>query len=293
MGPVNCNLCGADDYEVVFRKGEAQLHQIVKCKRCGLMYANPQEEIDCVTLASDAAPEVYRPEDQWEYFQKQHVQLPDNLRALRALNEMIPQKGKLLEVGSYCGVFLDRIRADGWEVQGLEPSRAAADYARAQYGLDIIDGTLPKPEIPDASYDAIVMLHVIEHIPNPMENLAELRRLLRPGGVLVIETPRYDSLMFKVLGRRERSVSACNGHIYFFTVPTLSRMVERNGFEVARVDLVGRTLTGQRLLTNVGIVSRNEQVKRSLARVSQTLRLDRVQLHVNVRDMQRVYCRAS
>src|SRR5687768_600390 len=199
MGPVNCNLCGADDYVVVFRKGEAQLHQIVKCNHCGLMYANPQEEVDCEILASEQAPVVYRPEDQWEYFQKQHVQLPDNLHALNVLNQMIPQRGRLLEVGSYCGIFLDRIRAAGWDVQGLEPSRAAADYARAHYQLDIIEGTLPKPDIPDGNYDAIVMLHVIEHIPNPAESLTELRRMLRPGGVLVIETPRYDSLMFKAL----------------------------------------------------------------------------------------------
>jgi 2-polyprenyl-3-methyl-5-hydroxy-6-metoxy-1,4-benzoquinol methylase len=292
MTYVKCNLCGADDYAVVFKKGEAQLHQIVRCNQCSLMYANPQEEIDVVTLLTGDVPAVYNPEEHREYFHKQQVQIPDNLRALAALNELLPQRGRLLEVGSYCGIFLDRIRADGWETTGLEPFRAAADYARAQFGLNIIDGALPRPELPDASFDAIVMLHVIEHMPDPMANLRELRRLLRPGGVLAVETPRFDSLSFKLLGRRERSIAACNGHIYFFTVPTLSRMLERSGFQVARTDLVGRTLTMQRLLTNVGIVSRSDQFRQLLGRVSQTLHLDRMQMHVNVHDMQRLYARA-
>jgi SAM-dependent methyltransferase len=293
MTYVKCNLCGADDYNVVFRKGEAQLHQIVRCRQCSLMYANPQEEIDVVTLLTDeSVPQVYIPEEHAEYFHKQQVQLPDNLRALAALNQLLPERGKLLEVGSYCGFFLDHIRRDGWDAVGLEPFRAGADYARNRFGLTIIDGALPQPDLPDGSFDAIVMLHVIEHMPDPMANLRELRRLLRPGGILVVETPRFDSLSFKLLGKRERSIAACNGHIYFFTVPTLSSMMQKSGFDVARVDLVGRTLTLQRLLTNVGIVSRSEAVLNGLRKASRTMRLDRVQMHVNVRDMQRVYCRA-
>lgn len=293
MRYVNCNLCGADDYAVVFRKGEAQLHQIVRCRQCGLMYANPQEEIDVVTLLTDASvPQVYIPEEHAEYFHKQQVQLPDNLRALRVLDSLLPERGRLLEVGSYCGFFLHRIRADGWDAVGLEPFRAGADYARKRFGLRIIDGALPQPDLPDASFDAIVMLHVIEHMPDPVANLLELRRLLRPGGVLVVETPRFDSLSFKLLGKRERSVAACNGHIYFFTVATLRAAMQKSGFDVARVELVGRTLTLQRLLTNIGIVARSERVLQSLRSMSKAARLDRVRLHVNVRDMQRMYCRA-
>ena len=292
MRHVSCNLCGADDYTVVFPRGKAQLHQIVRCNQCSLMYANPQESVDCETVFLPDAPQVYRPEEHWEYFQKQHVQIPDNLRALAVLNELLPQRGKLLEVGSYLGIFLDRMRADGWDVVGLEPFRAAADYARAQYHVPIIDGTLPQPHLPAASFDAVVMLHVIEHMPDPADNLRELRRLLRKDGVLVIETPRYDSLTFKLLRHRERSVSACDGHIYFFTVPTLRQLVERAGFVVQRVDLVGRTLTLQRLLTNIAIMSKSTTVRRTFDRVGPALKAEHLRFHINARDMQRIYCRA-
>ena len=109
----------------------------------------------------------------------------------------------------------------------------------------------------------------------------------------MVETPRFDSLMFKVMGRRERSLSNCDGHIYFFTVPSLSELLERNGFAVERVDLVGRTLTADRLLYNVGVMSRSAGMQKILSRAGTAIGLDKLKLHVNVRDMQRIYCRAK
>jgi len=293
MKLVKCNLCGADEHTTVFPAGYAQLHRIVRCNHCGLMYANPQELLDCERVQSDTHPKVYDEKEARQYLQKQYVQLPDNEKALRVLDGLIPRRGKLLEVGSYCGIFLNRIRADGWEVMGVEPDAAAAGYARQKFGLEISGHLLPDPNLPDDAFDAVVMLHVIEHMPDPSGNLREVCRVLKPGGVLVVETPRFDSLMFKLLGRRERSVCNCNGHIYFFTVPTLRRLLEKNGFEVIRVELVGRTLTLDRFLTNVGLVLRNPWIQRWFARLGVKLHLDRLRIYLNVRDMQRLYARRT
>jgi SAM-dependent methyltransferase len=209
------------------------------------------------------------------------------------LNDLVPKRGQLLEIGSFCGIFLERIRANGWEVTGLEPDRRVADYSRTKYGLNIVDGVLPNSALPAGHFDAVMMLHVIEHMPDPSENLREIHRILKPGGVLVVETPRFDSLMFKMLGRRERSLGNCNGHIYFFTVPALRRMFEKSGFDVMKVELVGRTLTIDRFFFNLGVISRSNLVKRWLYSMSKTLHLDRHSIHVNVRDMQRIYGRAK
>ncbi|MGB8368894.1 MAG: methyltransferase domain-containing protein [Limisphaerales bacterium] len=293
MRAVKCNLCGADDYMVRFPKGVAQLHRIVQCNRCGLMYANPQELVNCECYESDAHPKVFDEVEARQYLQKQHVQLPDSEKALRVLNGFFPQRGKLLEIGSYCGIFLDRIRADGWEVMGLEPDPAAADYSRSRYGLTITGRLLPNPDLADRTFDAVVMLHVIEHMPDPSESLAAIHRVLKPGGVLVAETPRFDSLMFKLLGRRERSLANCDGHIFFFTVTTLRKMFEKCGFEVVRSDLVGRTLTWERLFYNIGVITHSSRIQRWLASLSATLHLDRFRIHINARDIQRIYGRAT
>jgi 2-polyprenyl-3-methyl-5-hydroxy-6-metoxy-1,4-benzoquinol methylase len=293
MPYVNCNLCGADDYGVVFAKGFAQLHRIVRCNRCGLMYSNPQELIDCERFQEPEHPKVFDEVQSRQGFRKQNVQLPDNLRALAVIDSLIPKRGKLLEIGSYCGIFLDRIRSDGWDTTGLEPDLGVADYARGKYGHRIIDGVLPQPSLADGSFDAVVMLHVIEHIPDPSSALREIRRIMKPGGILAVETPRFDSLMFKLLGRRERSISNCNGHIYFFTVPTLSQILKKNDFEIAKVELVGRTLTLDRFLYNVGLITRSQRIKQWLGSLSSALRLDRMSFYLNVHDMQRIYARAK
>ena len=257
------------------------------------MYANPQTHVDCESFLSVPASEKYDPEAEAYnfYYRKQQTQLPDNVRALRVLNREFPRRGKLLEVGCFTGTFLNRIRSDGWEVTGLEPFRPVAEYARSKHNLDIIEGVLPEPRLRTSHYDAVMMLHVIEHLPDPTDNLRELRRVLKPGGVLVIETPRFNSLSFKILGRRERSIQNCSGHIYFFTEQTLLQMLKQNGFDVFRVERVGRTLTLERLLFNIGLVSRSARVRRWLARVGQTRWLREATLYVNVRDMQRMYAR--
>ncbi len=291
MGAVSCNVCGADDYTVVFPKGYAQLHRIVRCNRCSLMYANPQESIDCE--AFEEYDKKAQTEEFQQYLNKQHVQLPDNLKVLKVLNDYFPKRGRLLEIGSYLGIFLDRIRSTGWDVVGLEPFHTVAESSRKTYGLNVVEKLLPEAQFPDADFDAVIMLHVIEHLPNPAEYVREIRRILKPGGMLVVETPRFDSLMFKVMGRRERSLSNCDGHIYFFTVPSLSALLERNGFKVERVDLVGRTLTADRLLYNVGVMSRSTGIQKALSRAGTAVGLDKLRLHVNVRDMQRIYCRAK
>ncbi|MDB6026128.1 MAG: coq3 1, partial [Verrucomicrobiales bacterium] len=253
VGIVNCNLCGADDFSIVFEKGEAQQHRIVRCNKCHLMYANPQERIDSEAMVAND----WKFDPNSQYFRKQMVQLPDNLRALKVLNSVCQKRGKLLEIGSFAGVFLNEIRAEGWDVTGLEPDKGPAEYSRSHYKLKIVEGILPQPEFPPNSFDAVVLLHVIEHMQDPSQNVREIRGIMKLGGVFVLETPRFDSLMFRLLGRRERSLSNCNGHIYFFTVPTLTQLLERNGFEVFRVDLVGRTLTMDRLLYNVGVILRS------------------------------------
>jgi len=133
-----------------------------------------------------------------------------------------------------------------------------------------------------------LMMHVIEHVPDPLDTLKEILRVLRPGGVLVMETPCYDTLMFKLLGRRERSLS-CEGHIYFFTAPTLKALSEKAGFRLIRTDRVGRSLTLSRLLYNLGVVSKSRRVQRALEWMSTKLGLDRLSMTLNLRDMQRLY----
>lgn len=101
--------------------------------------------------------------------------------------------GKVLDVGCGNGRFLTTMRSLGWEVQGVEFSEAGVAAARMS-GLSVHHGDLSSADFPEASFDLITARHVIEHIPEPHAFMAELVRVLKPGGRLVIETPSSAAL---------------------------------------------------------------------------------------------------
>lgn len=100
--------------------------------------------------------------------------------------------GRLLEVGFGSGAMLAQHARRGWVVEGIDFDAAAVANARAK-GLAVKAGDLASQQYPDASFDAIVSSHVIEHLHDPAAFLRECRRILKPGGCLVVVTPNADS----------------------------------------------------------------------------------------------------
>jgi SAM-dependent methyltransferase len=288
---INCNLCGGNDYRVVFPAGKAQSKQIVQCRSCGLMYANPRTgDLDLVTVANHD-PTYLNEMLQRSYdprMVKERSQVKDYEATRAILADLFPARGNLLEVGSGLGFLLHFFKEDGWITTGVDPDPLGCQHARAILGLNVIADTLPNAKCPTDAYDVALMMHVIEHVPDPCQTLSELFRILRPGGILVLETPRYDTLAFKLLGHRERSV-LCEGHVYFFTTDTLEQIAQKVGFSVLRRAYVGRSLTMDRLLWNIGRISKVKAIQSKLESISRFLRLTEVRLKINIRDMQRVY----
>ena len=291
IAEIRCNVCGSMDSSVLFGPGVAQINQIVKCNQCGLMYASPRREADHVgleTLPDD--PEWDFEREHAQRFEKERLQRRDYANTRGLLNRLYPQRGSLVEIGSSTGSLLETFRSDGWRILGVEPDRNAARYATTKLGIETINSILERAGIPDHSADVVLLLHVIEHVPDPVATLREIYRILKPGGHLIIETPRYDTLMFKLLGRRERSLS-CDGHIFFFTTDTLRQTYKKAGFVLERVEFVGRSLTLDRLAYNIAVISKSPAVGRILMSVSRSLFFHKLKLTINLRDMQRVCVR--
>lgn len=291
MQALTCNLCGGDTYSVLFEAGVAQVNRIVRCRSCGLLYANPRTsppDVDLIrnydlewVLAHVTTTEKWR-------LEKELLQVRDYRSTRKFLAGKYPGRGSLVEIGSGMGCLLNFFKNDGWTTIGVEPNAGLGAYARREFGLTVIDGTLEDAKLAANSAEVATMMHVIEHVPDPASTLAEVYRVLKPGGCFVLETPRYDTLMFRLLGRRERSLS-CDGHIYFFTSQTLAKMTAKAGFKLARIDYVGRSLSMERLLYNVGVMSKSKAFQRALKNMSESLRLNRLAITLNVRDMQRLY----
>ena len=286
----NCNNCGAYAREVVFAAGVAQKHQIVRCLDCGLMYAHPKAAPNLASyVAAGETGDAVSLEDRevMRSFDKLQDYEPVGLE----LRRLMPGGKTLLEVGCHAGVLLERFRHQGWSVSGVEPDASAARFARSHYGLDVRASTLEDAGYERSSFDAVVMLHVIEHLDDPAATLRAAARVLRPHGWLVIETPVYDTLMYRLLGRRERSLS-CDGHIVFYTGRTLAALVAKCGFELVSQRRVGRTVSLGRLLWNIGVMSKSPALQRSVEKLSSAAGLRRrARLYLNMRDMIRVFVR--
>jgi 2-polyprenyl-3-methyl-5-hydroxy-6-metoxy-1,4-benzoquinol methylase len=140
--------------------------------------------------------------------------------------------GKLLEIGCGNGDRLALFRDLGWKTNGIEPDAKAAQLASAR-GLSVLSATLQPGALPAASFDAILMSHVIEHVPDPQETIRECHRLLRPGGVLAMLTPNTDSLGHRWFGRNWLHLDPPR-HLHVFNCRNLPKLCADAGFADVR-----------------------------------------------------------
>lgn len=251
MIKVNCNLCGRDEYRVRFpatadgdplrvdafrctHSGYGHHPQIVECRHCGLVYANPRWPAEFVL-------EAYAAVEDETYIEERLGRELTFRNHLRRLERVIgPPNGRsLLDVGAYIGVFVEVAAAAGWRAMGVEPSEWAAAEAQRR-GLDVRVGTMDSAGLPGASLDVVTLWDVIEHVVDPAAELEQARRLLRPGGWLVVHTMDIDAPVARLLGPRWPWLM--DMHLYYFSGRTLNRMLAEHGYEVAWEGTQGRYL---------------------------------------------------
>jgi 2-polyprenyl-3-methyl-5-hydroxy-6-metoxy-1,4-benzoquinol methylase len=137
--------------------------------------------------------------------------------------------GRLLEIGCGNGRRLARLAALGWTVEGQEVDEKAWSAARAKYAFQVHLGELETLDLATNSFDAVVMNHVIEHVNAPAELLAEARRLLKPGGVLIVVTPNAESQEHSIFGPSWFSLDPPR-HLQLFTSRALASLAMQAEF---------------------------------------------------------------
>jgi 2-polyprenyl-3-methyl-5-hydroxy-6-metoxy-1,4-benzoquinol methylase len=144
---------------------------------------------------------------------------------------------RVIDIGSGDGHLCAELKGAGWpEVVGVEASATRATRARALYpNITFYDRTLAKATLKEDSFDLVVMESVIEHLPEPLTQLREVRNFAGSGGRLVVTTPNMDSGHFRLLGRRWTGMLAPHAHIFLFTASSLRTALERAGFRVEAV----------------------------------------------------------
>lgn len=149
-----------------------------------------------------------------------------------APTESMPM-GFALDIGCGRGQILDQLRLRGWRVIGTEISEESARYAREVLDLDVRVGELRDLNLPAGSFDLITLWHVLEHMPEPASLLADVVRLLRPSGALLVAVPNFGSPEAR-WGRDRWFHLDVPRHLAHLDQPTLRRLLEGAGLQPIR-----------------------------------------------------------
>lgn len=155
------------------------------------------------------------------------------------------RQGSLLDIGCGSGDFLVAMQKLGWQVRGYEPDAQAAKHANQRLAAQsqsqsqshshsaVLTQVALEHAFADNGFDLITLWHVIEHVPNPVQTLATVRRLLKPGGICIVQTPRLDSLEGHLFGQYFCGLDAPR-HLCIFTHKTLGQAFEMAGWTAPR-----------------------------------------------------------
>lgn len=224
---IPCNLCGAQAYRQVLATRD---YRFVKCGRCGLTFQNPQPVFDDLKARYGQNYFEYELRNEENFFQLMKLGLQD-IRFFELTRELDRRK-RFLDIGCATGMLLDYMRGRGWIVQGVELCRESAEHGMQLRKLDILVGTLEEAGFPDAVFPVVHFSHLIEHVPDPKAFFAEVRRILVPGGYVIVVTPNIDGLQARLF--RERWRSAIADHLTLFSSKTLRKILVESDFQVLK-----------------------------------------------------------
>jgi SAM-dependent methyltransferase len=200
--------------------------RIVVCVECGLGRIDPLPTDDEIR---ELYPDAYygAPGQKFEGTVEAVVRLV-GARHVRFLASGLPSGARVLDLGCGRGVLLGALADRGLEVHGVEMSAEAAQGADPRAEIRIAS-QLRDAGYPAAFFDEVIVWHVLEHLRDPRGTLQEIRRILRPGGRLVVSVPNFTSVQARWAGAAWFHLDVPR-HLYHFPVSALRRLLERTGY---------------------------------------------------------------
>ncbi|HAB53773.1 MAG TPA: hypothetical protein DCE80_16620, partial [Ignavibacteriales bacterium] len=241
---VPCPLCASDKYKEIYK--ERGSLGVVQCKDCNLTYVNPRLKNPEGVYWGDA--EKYFKEARMIFEGKaSHHRDINYLDDLKFIHKYKP-KGNFLDIGTNMGFFLRNAKKwNGWNLYGVEPSLPLSEIANKYFGLNVKTSFLENAGFEDEFFDVVTMTDVFEHIANPSRILEEIRRILKPKGILFIKVPNglfnlFKFRMAKLTGRLNNyDIFDSYEHVVHYSGITLKEMIEKYGFRAVKVK-IGRPI---------------------------------------------------
>lgn len=247
MRHTSCIACGNDTTEIVYRlrdrlirADDARIFLLCRCAQCGLVYLNPQPEWSDLEYfyGSDYYTNIdggsRRPNIAYRVLRKLKRAVMGPLRP--QFFHFEKREGRFLDIGCGNAAYEGYVMSDypGWEFYAVEPSHASAVLAKRVPHLNVFEGLLEDAQYPADFFDVILMSHSLEHTFDPCAALREVRRILRPGGRVVIKVPNFMSPSRRIFGEYWYHLDAPR-HLFHFMPVVLSAMLRNVGFEIDSV----------------------------------------------------------
>jgi len=291
-----CPLCGRDSFKILYKStltkkdfnpkviqvnlkntlSNYKKHaRIVRCSQCNLVYTNPMENFSQLLKGYEEVvdEEYLKTEKYRKILSKQHLKII----------EKYIKNGKMLDVGSFAGYFLELAKKEGWDIYGIEPSKWASLIAKKR-GVKLIGQDILSIEMKKNYFDVVTMWDVIEHLPQPHRVLSNIYSVLKPGGLIVIGTPDIESLFAKSLG--SNCPHLLRMHIILYSPKTLDMLLQRHGFRIIDKSYYGRTFPVWYLIDRLQI--KNYMIKKVFTVIKKISFLSNFSITVNFHDSLRL-----
>lgn len=232
----NCFLCNGTSLKALYKTrdrhyGISGEYTIVQCAQCRLVFLNPMYQDNELAVLYPRTYYAYQDNRRRSGFKDVFKKMLGFV--VHTKDPHFPSPGRVLDLGCGSGWFLSEMKIQGWQVKGVEPSAAAVEFA-ISHDLDVFCGTVEQANLPPEYFDYVRSNHSFEHITKPHETLDEIRRILKPNGLLMIGVPNFDSWNARIFERYWWYVGA-PVHPFNYSAATLSRLLEQHGFKVHKI----------------------------------------------------------
>jgi SAM-dependent methyltransferase len=234
----NCPVCNATQFSpfltCVDHTVSRETFQIVQCNSCDFKFTNPRPEESVLGGYYKSEEYVSHSNTRKGFINStyQTVRKYTLLKKLQLISKYF-KTGNILDIGCGTGEFLNVCKNAKWKTLGIEPDPDARKMAIDNYGLDVREESELK-KLPDESFEIISMWHVLEHVPKLNERIEELKRLIKPNGIIIIAVPNCNSLDAKIYKEHWAAYDVPR-HLYHFTPTDIESLFRKHGLKMFSV----------------------------------------------------------
>jgi 2-polyprenyl-3-methyl-5-hydroxy-6-metoxy-1,4-benzoquinol methylase len=232
-----CPVCGSKNLAPYLKTKDYFLtgeeFDLVQCNECSFVFTSPVPEPDHIFSYYDSPEYVSHEIKKSSFFDRFYaLARKRNIRFKYKVVTQFKTPGKLLDVGCGTGELLKYFKDNNWYSIGIEPVEKARSFAKDTYSLDVFDEK--QLHLFDTQYfDVITLWHVLEHVYDLNRRIEELKRILKPDGVLIIAVPNINSYDAAYYGQYWGALDVPR-HLYHFSQKTMSLLLENHRFKVVK-----------------------------------------------------------